>query len=79
VRAAREAVDRARHEIGREAALQILHDQRQALVFADWSVYLMIGYEQPTLHRDKSWLDWIAGELLECLDSGRFATIAQHI
>ena len=76
--AAHEAVDRARHEIMREAALQILHDERQAHVFADWAGYLLIGYEQSTLPKDKSSLEWIAGQLLECLDSGRFATIAQH-
>jgi AcrR family transcriptional regulator len=78
VRAAQEAVDRARHEIMRDAALQILHNQRKAHVFADWAVYLLIGYEQSTLHKDKSSLEWIAGELLESLDSGRFVTITQH-
>ncbi|MFZ0831890.1 MAG: TetR/AcrR family transcriptional regulator [Mycobacterium sp.] len=78
VRAAQEAVDRARHEIMRAAALQILHDEHQAHVFADWAVYVLVGYEQSTLPKDRHSLEWIAGELLECLDSGRFAAIAAH-
>ena len=78
VQAAQEAVDRARHAIVCEAAMEILHDGRQARVFADWAVYLLIGYEQCTLLKDKASLEWIAGQLLDCLDAGRFATIAQH-
>lgn len=76
VRAAQEAVDSERHEIMRQAALQILRDARQARVFADWSLYLLIGYEQCSLPKNKASLEWIASQMLECLDSGRFATIA---
>lgn len=76
--AAQETVDRARHDIMREAALQVLQDERQAQVFADWAVYLLIGYEQCSLPKDKTSLKWIAGQLLECLDDGRFASIARR-
>ena len=79
VRAAQEAVDSERHEIMRQAALQILRDERQAHVFADWSVYLLIGYEQCSLPKKKASLEWIASQMLECLDSGRFATISGRI
>lgn len=78
VHVAQETVDRARHDIMREAALQVLQDERQAQVFADWAVYLLIGYEQCSLPNDKTSLKWIAGQLLECLDDGRFASIARR-
>jgi AcrR family transcriptional regulator len=67
-------VDRQRHDITRECALEILPDERQAELFADWAVYLLVGYEQSTLPRDKGALEWIVGQLLDALDSGRFAT-----
>jgi AcrR family transcriptional regulator len=76
VHAAQEEVDRARHDILRESALEILHHERQAQLFADWALYLLVGYEQCTLPKDKVGLEWIAGQLLDCLDAGRFATIA---
>jgi AcrR family transcriptional regulator len=68
-------VDKQRHEITRRSALEILHDERQAELFADWAVYLIVGYEQSTLPRDKSALEWIVAQLLDALDSGRFATV----
>jgi AcrR family transcriptional regulator len=78
VHAAQEVVDRARNDIMRESALEILGDERQARVFADWAVYLLIGYEQCSLPKDKVTLQWIAGQLLDALDSGRFATIPER-
>jgi AcrR family transcriptional regulator len=68
-------VDRQRHEITRESALEILRDERQAELFADWAVYLLIGFEQATLPQDTAALEWIVGQLLEALDAGRFATV----
>ena len=76
VHAAQQGVDRARHDIMCESALEILGEKHQARVFADWAVYLLIGYEQCTLPKDKVTLQWIAGQLLDALDSGQFATIA---
>jgi AcrR family transcriptional regulator len=74
VYAVQKDVDRQRHNITRECALQILHDERQAELFADWAVYLLVGYEQSTLPRDKGALEWIVAQLLDALDSGRFAS-----
>lgn len=76
VHAAQTDVDRARHDIMRESAWEILHDERQAQVFADWALYLLVGYEQCSLPKDKESLRWIAGQLLDSLDAGRFVTLA---
>lgn len=78
VHAAQEGVDRARHDIMRSSALEILGEHRQARVFADWAVYLLLGYEQCTLPKDKVTLQWIAGQLLDAVDSGRFATVPEQ-
>lgn len=67
-------VDKERHEITRQSALAILRDERQAELFADWAVYLLVGFEQATLPQDTAALEWIVGQLLEALDGGRFAT-----
>jgi AcrR family transcriptional regulator len=74
VRAAQEAVDRQRFEILRDSAVEILGNERQAQLLANWAVYLLVGYEQSTLPPDKEGLAWITAQLLEALDSGRFAT-----
>jgi AcrR family transcriptional regulator len=68
-------VDKERHEILRESAMEILHNKRQAELFADWAVYLLVGYEQSTLAPDKAGLGWIVGQLLDALDAGRFVTV----
>ena len=67
-------VDKERHDILRESALEILRNDRQAELFADWGVYLLVGYEQSTLPQDKAALEWIVGQLLDALDAGRFTT-----
>lgn len=77
VRKAQEAVDGQRFEVLREAAFEILGHDRQAQVFASWAVYLLVGYEQCTLPPDSAGLAWIAGQLLDALDSGRFATVPE--
>lgn len=74
VRAIQIEVDRQRFDIMYESALEILHNTRGAELFAAWGVYLLVGYEQATLPRDNEALAWIAGQLLEALDSGRFAS-----
>jgi AcrR family transcriptional regulator len=68
-------VDNERHQILRESALEILHDERQAQLFADWAVYLLVGYEQATLPPDKAALEWIVAQLLDALDAGRFTSV----
>jgi AcrR family transcriptional regulator len=68
-------VDRERHDILRESALEILGNRRQAELFANWGMYLLVGYEQSTLPPDKPGLEWIVSQMLEALDAGRFATV----
>jgi AcrR family transcriptional regulator len=69
------AVDQQRFDIMYESAFEILQNKRQAQLFAAWGVYLLVGYEQATLPRDSDALEWIAGQLLDALDSGRFASV----
>ncbi|MET0995753.1 MAG: TetR/AcrR family transcriptional regulator [Mycobacterium sp.] len=69
------AVDQQRFDIMHDSAYQILQNKRQAQLFAAWGVYLLVGYEQATLPRDTDALEWIVGQLLDALDSGRFAMV----
>jgi AcrR family transcriptional regulator len=69
------AVDQQRFDIMFESAFEILQNKRQAQMFAAWGVYLLVGYEQATLPRDTDSLEWIVGQLLDALDSGRFASV----
>jgi AcrR family transcriptional regulator len=69
------AVDQQRFDIMYESAYEILQNKKQAQMFAAWGVYLLVGYEQATLPRDTKALEWIVGQLLDALDSGRFATV----
>jgi len=73
VHAVQTEVDRQRFDTLYEAALQVLGDGRQAHLFASWGMYLLIGYEQALLPRDSAAIEWISRQLLEALDSGRFA------
>jgi AcrR family transcriptional regulator len=68
-------VDRERRDILVESALGILHHRRQAELFANWGMYLLVGYEQSTLPPDKPGLEWIVSQMLDALDAGRFATV----
>jgi len=73
VHAVQTEVDRQRFDILYESALEVLRDERQAQLFASWGMYLLIGYEQALLPRDSNAIAWIADQLLDALDSGRFA------
>ena len=75
VRSVQEAVDRQRFDVVRDSALEVLRNPRQADLFAAWAVYLLVGYEQALLPADVDGLRWIVGQLLEALDSGRFASV----
>jgi AcrR family transcriptional regulator len=68
------AVDQQRYDVMYESAFEILHNKRQAQLFAAWGVYVLVGYEQAALPRDAGALEWIAGQLTDALDSGRFAS-----
>jgi AcrR family transcriptional regulator len=67
------AVDQQRFESLYESAFEILRHERQAQLFAAWGLYLLIGYEQCTLPPDPGALEYISRQLLDALDSGRFA------
>jgi AcrR family transcriptional regulator len=69
------AVDRQRFDVLLDAALEILDNKRQATLFASWGMYTLIGYEQSTLPCEADDLRWIADQLLETLDSGRFGSV----
>lgn len=75
VRTAQAAVDRLRFDAVFESALQVLDNRRQAEMFAAWSIYLLVGYEQALLPRNPDGLEWLVTELLESLDAGRFASV----
>lgn len=75
VRAAQIQVEQARFDIMYESALEILGNRRQAEVFAQWALCLLVGYEQTTLLRDPAAQSWIIDQLLDALDSGRFASV----
>src|SRR5690242_1691566 len=70
------AVDQQRFDIMCESAFEILHDKRQAQVFAAWGVYVLVGYEQAALPRDPDALQFIADQLTDALDSGRFSSVS---
>ena len=75
VHAVQTAVDQQRFDIMYESAFEILRHKRQAQLFAAWAVYLLVGYEQAMLPRDTAALRWIAGQLGDALDSGRFESV----
>jgi AcrR family transcriptional regulator len=75
VYAVQRMVDQQRFDVMRDSAFEILGNQRQAEVFASWAVYALVGFEQATIRRDTLDLRWIADQLLEALDSGRFRTV----
>jgi AcrR family transcriptional regulator len=79
VRAVQAAVDRQRFDFLVESAFEILRNEHQAQVFASWALYLLVGYEQAALPpREDGDIEWIAAQLLDALDSGRFGTLAEN-
>ena len=74
------AVDRQRFDFLVESACEILQNKHHAEVFASWALYLLIGYEQAVLpRREPSDIEWIADQLLDALDSGRFDTLPDNV
>lgn len=69
------AVERQRFDVVFQAAFEILENKHQAQIFASWSMYVLIGYEQSTLPRNPKDLEWIGSQLLDALDSGRFGSV----
>lgn len=68
------AVDQRRFDVLRDAALEILGSEHQAGLFASWGLYILVGYEQALVPCTPEDLRWIADQLLDALDSGRFST-----
>ncbi len=68
-------VDQQRYDIMYSSAREILANHDQAEMFARWAVYLLVGHEQATLPKDTTALAWIAKQLTDALDSGRFASV----
>jgi len=75
VRTVQAAVDHQRFDAVFESALPVLGSRRQAEMFASWSVYLLVGYEQALLPRDPDRLEWLVTQLLDSLDAGRFESV----
>ena len=75
VHAVQVQVDQQRFDIMYQSALEILQNHHQAQMFARWAVYLVVGHEQATLPRDNAALAWIAKQLTDALDDGRFASV----
>ncbi|WP_319452997.1 MULTISPECIES: TetR/AcrR family transcriptional regulator [unclassified Mycobacterium] len=71
------AVDLQRFDVLRESALEILKNEHQARVFAAWGLYVLVGYEQALVPRNAGDLAWIAVQLLDALDEGRFGTVPE--
>ena len=71
-------VDRARFGVCYEYAFEIVHDERQAEVFAHWAVYLLVGFEQSTLERDGRDYEWMSSRMLDDLEAGRFASVPRR-
>lgn len=68
-------VDKERFRVCYDYAMDIVRDERQAEVFADWCVYMLVGYEQATLPRDPRIYEWISNQMLDALDAGNFGTV----
>ena len=75
VLAVQQEADRQRFAVCYDYAMEIVKDHRQAEVFANWAVYLLVGYEQATLPREPKVYEWISNQILDLLASGRFATV----
>ena len=72
VHAVQAKVDQQRYDVLRDSAVEILGDEHQAGLFAAWGLYLLVGYEQALVRCTPEDLRWIADQLLDALDSGRF-------
>lgn len=68
-------VDRQRFEFVYATAMEMVHDPRQAEAFAQWCLYILIGFEQATLTRDPAIFEWIILRTFDALESGAFASV----
>ncbi|KQS00401.1 TetR family transcriptional regulator [Williamsia sp. Leaf354] len=75
VRAVQQEVDAQRIAALSDAAFDILGDRRGADMFAKWSMYLLIGYEQITLPDDPDALAWLFSRAEQALIGGELRGI----
>ena len=68
-------VDQQRFDFVYEIAMEMVHVPRQAEAFAQWCMYILIGFEQGTLSRDPAIFEWIILRTLDTLESGVFASV----
>lgn len=73
VLAVQREVDQERFDIIYQSALEISGDDQQAQIFAAWSVYVFVGYEQSTLPQELRMFEGIMRMMLEDLQAGRLA------
>lgn len=71
-------VDQQRFDILYSSALEMVNDVRQAQIYAAWSVFVFVGYEQSTLPRENSMFEWIANQMLDDLEAGRFTDVPRR-
>ncbi len=75
VLAVQREVDQERFDILYDSALEISGDERQAQIYAAWSVYVFVGYEQAMLPREQRMFEWISKTMLDELQAGRLANV----
>lgn len=75
VLAVQREVDQERFDVIYEAAFDIAGDAGQAKIFAAWSVYVFVGYEQATLAREPRIFERIATMMLDDLEAGHLANM----
>lgn len=67
------AVDQERFDVMFEALFEILHDVRQAQLFASWATYLRVGYQRALIPFDPEALNWARDRMLDVFYSDSFA------
>ena len=76
VRAVIVTLDQIRYDLVYASALEILGCDRQADVFAKWALYLLVGYEQCTLPRDREAFTWLTKQQFRrALESGSMVSV----
>ncbi|GGF08750.1 TetR/AcrR family transcriptional regulator [Williamsia phyllosphaerae] len=75
VLAVQQEVDAQRVQVLHDAAFAIVGNERGAEMFAKWSMYLLVGYEQITLQADRDALEWMFNRAEIALDSGELADL----
>ena len=72
-------VDQQRFDFVYETAMEMVDAPRQAEAFAQWCMYILIGYEQATLPRDPAIFEWLILRTLDTLESGTFDSVPSAV